>query len=172
MNGLITIDRFIARRECREILRLFAQQRPQTYTPNSMNRYGAIAVNKDLRELCNTIVKAIAPRVRAAFPEIGKLYADPYAFLVRYATGEQRSLARHRDSSDVTLNLCLGDPGFEGGDLWFFKGRQRERVEHDIGRAILHRGSLEHRATPTTIGVRHNLILWCAEYGSKYRSPI
>ena len=42
--------------------------------------------------------------------------SDIHAFTVRYRENEDRLLDTHVDSSDVTLNLCLGG-SFEGGDI-------------------------------------------------------
>ena len=41
--------------------------------------------------------------------------SDVHAFTVRYRENEDRMLDSHVDSSDVTLNLCLGG-SFEGGE--------------------------------------------------------
>ena len=82
------------------------------------------------------------------------------------------SLGFHVDTSEVTLNVCLGR-SFEGGSL-FFRGvrcplhqqgaaRAEEEVEytHAPGMALLHRGKHRHGAHAITSGERHNLILWC-----------
>lgn len=81
----------------------------------------------------------------------------------------------HRDISDVTVNLSLGDV-FEGGRLllkgWgprFLTGTEqqatanRERFfeqHHEPGLALLHMGSHPHKAEPITSGERLNLIFW------------
>ena len=44
--------------------------------------------------------------------------AERYGFVVRYATDEDRELAEHSDTSNVTLNVCLGRE-FIGGSLYF-----------------------------------------------------
>ena len=90
----------------------------------------------------------------------------------QYALGKDLELGFHVDSSDVTLNVCLGRQ-FEGGGL-FFRGvrcaahqqgpaRPEEEVSyaHTPGIAILHRGKHRHGAHRITRGERHNLILWC-----------
>ena len=87
-------------------------------------------------------------------------------------TGKDTELSFHVDSSDVTLNVCLGR-AFEGGGLFFRGVRCRahqqtgaapaEQVSfaHRTGVALLHRGHHRHGAHPITSGARHNLILWC-----------
>jgi hypothetical protein len=61
------------------------------------------------------------------YPEWGGGALDNFhAFTVQYAEGEDLALSRHMDSSEVTLNLCLGSEGFEGGDLVFEGVRDHE----------------------------------------------
>eukprot|EP00971_Amphidinium_carterae_P059922 1185290-Amphidinium_carterae.1 len=43
---------------------------------------------------------------------------ETYGFVVRYRIGEDVELAEHADTSNLTLNLCLGRD-FVGGDLYF-----------------------------------------------------
>ena len=45
---------------------------------------------------------------------------ERYGFTVRYALGEDRELAEHSDTANLTLNVCLGRC-FTGDNL-FFKG--------------------------------------------------
>ena len=44
--------------------------------------------------------------------------SDIHAFTVRYRENEDRLLDTHVDSSDVTLNLCLGGSFEGGGNMW------------------------------------------------------
>ncbi len=87
----------------------------------------------------------------------------PYAFTISYESRKQRSLAAHCDTSDVTLNACLGSD-WEGGDLVFYDDRERPiyQLEHRVGQVVVHRGNHVHRAKPITAGKRVNLVLWCA----------
>eukprot|EP00698_Gefionella_okellyi_P025034 TRINITY_DN9036_c0_g1_i1.p1 TRINITY_DN9036_c0_g1~~TRINITY_DN9036_c0_g1_i1.p1 ORF type:complete len:460 (+),score=63.92 TRINITY_DN9036_c0_g1_i1:83-1462(+) len=110
------------------------------------------------------------------------------AFVVKYS--EKQSHALHEDSSDLTLNVCLGSR-FKGGSLavanhplsvrYFAAALPRhlssssttEELEKfytlkDIfnqlkfvpGEAFLHDGRHPHAATPITEGTRFNLIMW------------
>ena len=79
----------------------------------------------------------------------------------------------HTDACDVTLNVCLGKEGFEGGGLFFRGVRCRCHQQtgadpdesltyaHTPGVAVLHRGHHRHGAHALTSGERFNLILWC-----------
>lgn len=135
--------------------------------PNTMNKYGKTLRGRRLTALAAELVaKHVTPIVREFYMEIAQLRLaplkkNPYAFVVDYSPKTQRSLAWHHDTSDVTLNVCLGRE-FKGGDLQFFAGRNRTfTVKQVVGRAIVHRGSHGHRALPLTAGARTNLILWC-----------
>ena len=73
----------------------------------------------------------------------------------------------HHDASEVTLNVCLGRDGFEGGGLRFcgrFGGAAHRRelcvLRHAKGRAVLHLGRQRHGADALTAGSRVNLIVW------------
>lgn len=138
--------------------------------PNSMNKYGTVLGGVLKPFLRSTLSAYVQPISNIAYPDIRRLKLDPYAFTIDYEVGKQRSLARHYDSSDVTLNVCLSEAkDFKGGDLIFYKGRKAVfTYKHKPGVAIVHRGSLEHRATPLTHGKRTNLVLWCAERGGKH----
>ena len=106
-----------------------------------------------------------AAEARPAAPRLRIPHCQP-------RTGKDTELSFHVDSSDVTLNVCLGR-AFEGGGLFFRGVRCRahqqtgaapaEQVSfaHRTGVALLHRGHHRHGAHPITSGARHNLILWC-----------
>merc|ERR1712224_582644 len=68
----------------------------------------------------------------------------------------------HRDASVVTMNLCLGREGYEGGRLYFVDPRTGERqyLRFKPGTAVFHRGALRHSAEPITSGERTNLVVW------------
>jgi hypothetical protein len=90
-----------------------------------------------------------------------------HAFSVRYKAGEDLSLDLHTDDSEVTLNACLGKPGFEGsglvfcGDLGAADHRVlKTRYQHAVGRCVVHKGSQRHGADEITGGERVNLIMW------------
>ena len=140
--------------ECRRLLRRFDKLPPGA--PNSMNRYGAKLDGEWSRWADALVAEHVAPVAKRCYGM--RLRArGHYAFLVRYQVGKQRSLAPHVDSSDVTLNLCLGE-SFSGGDVEFENG---VLVGHAVGRALVHRGDCAHRATPLERGRRVNLIVWC-----------
>ncbi|CAE7462716.1 ICU11 [Symbiodinium natans] len=90
--------------------------------PNGMNRYGAILSHLGFQEgLLQPLMRLVVkPLARELWPE----WVDPtdcdetYGFVVRYRTGEDVELAEHADTSNVTLNVCLGKD-FTGGELYF-----------------------------------------------------
>ena len=59
------------------------------------------------------------PIARQLFPIQGSQFDDHHSFLVRYQAGEDLGLDMHTDDSDVTFNVCLGDPDFQGATLVF-----------------------------------------------------
>lgn len=109
----------------------------------------------------------------AGFDDVGgNCLATHHAFVVAYAIGKDVDLSFHVDSSDVTLNVCLGKK-FNGGEL-FFRGVRCSAhqntparpfelftYKHRPGRALLHRGRHRHGAHAIRDGERFNLILWC-----------
>ena len=137
--------------------------------PNSMNKYGRVLSGTFWRTLQAVLVADVASHARRVYPDIAPLKKNPYGFIVAYSLTTQRSLAKHSDSSDVTINVCLSeDDDFEGGELIFYTKQQTLTVYHRPGVAILHRGALEHRALPLKDGVRTNMILWCRARGSTW----
>lgn len=57
---------------------------------------------------------------------------------------ERKSLGLHTDDCEVTLNVCLGVPGFQGGDIGFHglrgtagEGQEDARVPHRLGQAVM-----------------------------------
>ena len=83
-----------------------------------------------------------------------------------------RTLAQHADASVATLNVNLGERGFQGGALTFRgvrfvdaqpQAQPASRVDFAQfapGEAVLHLGGQYHAAEPTTEGCRVNLIVW------------
>lgn len=81
-------------------------------------------------------------------------------------------LAQHADASVATLNVNLGERGFQGGALTFRgvrfvdaqpQAQPASRVDFAQfapGEAVLHLGGQYHAAEPTTEGCRINLIVW------------
>ena len=78
-------------------------------------------------------------------------------------------LVSHTDDSEVTLNVCLGDPDFEGG-LLHFNGLRGTTEPHDevfqpiTGRALIHAGRHFHSVTQVTKGDRFALVLWARSW--------
>lgn len=140
----------------------FEKWKGKRVAPNSMNKYGMTLDEIGLDAWLDRLMsKWVATLTRTWFPEIGPL-KEHYGFIVDYAADKQRSLAEHFDSSDVTLNVCLGRK-WTGGKL-VFRGPRGGKIEiaHRPGRAIIHRGKHLHKALPVTSGSRSNLILWCS----------
>lgn len=156
--------------------------------PNSMNRYGVVLEDIGLAPLMDALVEALVePMVAALWPaqaargELADL-SDLHAFTVRYRGGEDRHLDTHTDSSDATLNVCLGG-NFRGGGVYFHGLAGAEGDEdrdpmtcphptncqrclvthpHESGVALLHLGTHIHGAHPIEAGERTNLIVWCS----------
>jgi len=159
--GVFAFDLF-TRETCSRLLKKIEAQRSDKYeAPNSMNKYGVVLGGELKPGIASIVVGWVAPISKENYPEINALKKHPYAFSVDYDVGKQRSLSSHVDTSDVTLNVCIGGE-FEGGEVVFYEGRKPAfEYKNVVGRAIVHRGSLMHRAKPVTRGWRTNLILWC-----------
>lgn len=166
--GIVVFDLY-TQREALNLLVDLQQQRDDE-PPNSMNKYGAVPRGAFWRkELARLVRRYVQPISTLFFPEMKRLRVNPYAFSVDYEDGKQKALAKHFDSSDVTLNVCLGGRYAEG-DLVFYGGRRAVfTYSHVLGRAIVHRGSFVHRALPIKpiqpLALdcwRTNLILWCS----------
>mmetsp|Transcript_5113 Transcript_5113/g.14898 ORF Transcript_5113/g.14898 Transcript_5113/m.14898 type:complete len:364 (+) Transcript_5113:3-1094(+) len=149
-----------------------------TRRPNGMNRYGLIlSENCPLSAWISGLVDEYArPFAHALFnANVGRGDAlEHYAFTVRYAAGEDRELAEHRDASVATLNVNLNreDEGYSGSELRFVDPDDVE-VSHTVlfkpGMAVMHLGALRHQAMPIGEGVRTNLICWLTGRGGYVR---
>ena len=88
----------------------------------------------------------LAPIVGMFFPDVIGIgdADDQHGFTVRYKPGEDLELAEHRDSSNATMNLCLGRAGFEGSSLYFRDGQtpKTRELHFKVGDAIFHKGNL------------------------------
>lgn len=77
-------------------------------------------------------------------------------------------LVPHSDDSEITLNCCLGEEDFEGGNVHFYglrgtpdEGKLLGEVERpSIGTAIIHAGRHLHAVSDVTAGNRYALIVW------------
>ena len=139
--------------------------------PNGMNRHGAILSHLGFGDLLKGLCEFCAPLACDVYKKwIGaEELEEQYGFTVRYQRGQDLSLAEHFDTSNLTLNICLGR-AFRGGDLYFKGIRRTEsaksaevlgRVAHAPGRCVLHLGGHRHGALPIEAGERTNLIVWC-----------
>eukprot|EP00939_MAST-03C_sp_MAST-3C-sp1_P001672 g1672.t1 len=149
--------------------------------PNGMNRYGDILSDSELHGFVDALVDAYArPIAQMLFDEYASRNGEDmdfsYAFLVRYDVDEgDRDLAPHRDASVVTMNVCLGKEGYEGGALQFethvnaslvigeTDGERRTWNEFHFGKpgtVVFHRGMTRHQALPLISGERANLVVW------------
>ncbi len=113
---------------------------------------------------------------------------------IGYGTGAMRetALRLHVDDSLLTVNVCLGRPGFTGSSL-LFTGAQavclpqvaRMQARRDLvrrlsevevaavpkpGWALLHLGAHPHRTLPIQSGERFNWVLWFHEAKAKVSS--
>lgn len=156
--------------ECRDLRKQLAAAPLFRGAPNSMNKYGAVIIGpwgrQFVRRLQQEHIEPIAHRVHHAYvaamqparaASAPRFQKQPYAFTIEYAHGKQRSLARHADSSDWTLNVCLGALRFYGD---FAKHGKSVTIAQRTGYVVVHRGDLEHRALPLQSGSRTNLVIW------------
>merc|ERR1712050_785587 len=90
--------------------------------PNGMNRFGAILSHLGFQEgLMDPLMRhVVKPLARELWPEwvAADDCDETYGFVVRYRMGEDVELAEHADTSNVTLNACLGRE-FQDGGLYF-----------------------------------------------------
>jgi hypothetical protein len=142
--------------------------------PNTMNNYGAVLDTFGFQAMLQRLMlEYVAPFAALFYRDVGGDSLDSHhGFVVEYKPGKDVALDFHVDTSDVTLNVCLGKE-FTGGELYFRGVRcgvcqqtpalpaEELQVVHVPGRAILHQGRHRHGAHPIVGGERYNLILWC-----------
>lgn len=161
-EGVFTFDLF-SRAYCRELLEE-VEQHEQHEPPNSMNKYGLVLDDIGMGDVCKKLLSQVVnPLVRRVYPRIGPLKTY-HGFTVNYDPKKQGNLDLHRDDSLVTLNVCLGRE-FTGGKLVFRydDGGIAVKLDHVVGRAVLHLGEQLHEAQKIRTGTRSNLILWCRQ---------
>jgi len=135
--------------------------------PNGMNRYGMVLNQLGLEPAITELQQRyIKPLQHFLYSKEGFEPDDHHCFIVRYRKEEDLGLDMHSDSSDVTLNVCLGRK-FAGSTLTFcgLVGNQDHRLlkhvyEHRIGRAVIHLGRQRHGADDLESGERLSFILW------------
>lgn len=136
--------------------------------PNSMNNYGLIVDNIGMQPLISHLRDTyLLPLSRLLFPTEGSEFHSHHAFIVSYEPTKDVALDMHHDDSSVTWNVSLNGE-FEGADLVFCGQRGsgdhrhiRLEYNHQIGRAVVHKGFHRHGANPIASGRRDNLIIWC-----------
>ena len=157
--------------------------------PNTMNNYGLVLGEVGMQGLMTHLLECVvAPASAALFPL--EVFCGPsaalggldhhHSFVVQYraklpgeavSTGDE-GLDMHQDSSETTLNVCLGSGDFTYGGLVFcgrtgdpgFRGHQYSHQQRP-GEALLHLGRHRHGAAKMTHGERCNLIMWARSSG-------
>ncbi|KAJ1416800.1 hypothetical protein B484DRAFT_313134, partial [Ochromonadaceae sp. CCMP2298] len=158
--------------------------------PNTMNAYGIVLNDFGFAELMSRLLEdCLRPLAEALYPTevVASSLDHHHSFVVEYKAAEAAKqsapaclcaekkapkggagLDMHIDSSEVTLNVCLGRAGFQASQLTFC-GRagapdHRSSVcckhKHTIGTGVLHLGRHRHGADDITSGERCNLIVW------------
>jgi len=182
MDGVYSLNVFNAdfirmfNNELRNFYRVSEAYKIPVRRPNSMNNYGVVVNEIGMRNILSSFQQTyLWPVARRLFPIQASQIDDHHSFLVRYNADEDLGLDMHKDDSDVTFNVCLGEEGFTGGKLTFcgMFGAPNHRqfvhtYQHQIGRAVLHLGSRRHGADDIESGNRTNLIIW--NHNWEYRS--
>jgi hypothetical protein len=148
--------------------------------PNTMNNYGLILNDIGMYGLMSALMELyLVPLVQLLYYEEPVAYGldHHHSFIVQYqrsaavratvlasaaptataasaaAPPGDKGLDMHHDSSEVTVNVCLGREGFQGGGLRFcgLAGTSTYRslqytLQHVIGRAVVHLGRHRHGA--------------------------
>jgi len=135
--------------------------------PNGMNRFGMVLNQLGLEPAITELQQEyIRPLQEYLYGAEGADPDDHHCFIVRYKKGEDVGLDMHSDSSDITVNVCLGTD-FKGSTLTFcgVLGHHKHRLfqhtyQHEIGRAVIHLGRQRHGADDLESGERLNFILW------------
>lgn len=141
--------------------------------PNSMNNYGLVLnqfepLKKMIDHLLTVWINPLSIHLFSQAPfvlydEKKSLLNSHHSFLVRYQIGEDVKLKKHRDDSELTMNICLGKK-FSGGSLKFFDSSHSKEglsFEHQKGKSLIHLGKHYHKANRIESGTRINLIIWC-----------
>ena len=155
--------------------------------PNSMNAYGLVLNSIGMKKSWTYFIQQIIkPLSDALIPCKTKKYWDfknHHTFIIRYKNGEDVNLDTHIDASAITLNVCLGKPGFEGAKVYFhgidgmdnkdsYKSPHPDddsckycqyQLFHKIGFGVLHVGNYIHGTKTLQKGERSNVVIWCKE---------
>lgn len=102
-------------------------------------------------------------------------YVAGYSANPLESNGVQRHfLVPHTDDSEVTMNCCLGEDTFEGGNVEFhgLRGTTGEGLlvgtvhRPNVGTAVLHSGRHLHSVSNVLSGDRYALIIWSRSWGN------
>mmetsp|Transcript_16147 Transcript_16147/g.33737 ORF Transcript_16147/g.33737 Transcript_16147/m.33737 type:complete len:484 (-) Transcript_16147:223-1674(-) len=82
-------------------------------------------------------------------------------------------LVPHADDSEITVNCCIGEKNFQGGNVEFYglRGTPEEGqlngvvTRPDVGRALIHSGRHLHAVSDVTSGDRYALVVWSRSWG-------
>lgn len=135
--------------------------------PNTMNNYGLIVNEMGLQSLMDSLLQLVEPLAQRVFAAEPVAYGldHHHSFIVQYKSDHllgDRGLDMHHDASEVTLNVCLGRDGFQGGDLLFCgladsaqHRKYQYSLKHIKGRAVMHLGRHRHGAEDISPAVTH-----------------
>lgn len=125
-----------------------------------------------LQPMLAELVTALGPLLRSAVPDVGPL-THSFAFARRYdaADAPRARHDAHHDDAHATVNIALTHSSSFVGSGLAFCGRFGEAdyrqlrgvVRWDgveVGDALVHPGTLRHRALEISGGARQNLVLW------------
>lgn len=111
--------------------------------------------------------KLMQPVLRACFPHLPPVRTR-HAFLTRNWFGREELFRKHRDASDITLNICLqkSEP-CHGSTVMFFSEEDNQipvlDYDHHVGHMAIHSGKEWHQTQPL-LGPpdarRCSLIVW------------
>jgi len=81
-------------------------------------------------------------------------------------------LVPHTDDAEVTLNCCLGEETFEGGNVEFYglrgsteEGERIGKVDRpNVGTALIHSGRHLHAVSDVSAGDRYAFIVWARSW--------
>ena len=71
------------------------------------------------QDLTNNIIIPISKKLWCGMGEDSLFHNN--TFTVAYSKSMDKKLSLHQDESEVTVNYCVGNAGFTGGDI-IFKG--------------------------------------------------
>lgn len=82
-------------------------------------------------------------------------------------------LVPHTDDSEITVNCCIGEENFQGGNVEFYglRGTPEEGqlngvvTRPDVGKALIHSGRHLHAVSDVTSGDRYALVVWSRSWG-------